>query len=286
MNLINHVVAGSAGALINALETLATDQMSAMQIFELVEQLGHIEVTRTISGKPDQWALVMKQVLFRDSPTSALLGLWQSVDFEEANGFFEPLIEVKWPRVGLEFETPDDVDDVSEKLVALGFDCGSPKDVIDALPGLAWVRENLTRLPLPSTESIEIFDFEHGRWVESDHLLSGAVRLRGGYGARYFYLSHEDLNGGVGVSSSSTVVKYLAANERDLSLLKYSKNESTLFAPLGAKIPGLYGRAVLLASGTAPEEVEISYQGKTIRMIQYKNVPLNVAKTVSSLLKN
>jgi hypothetical protein len=68
--------------------------------------------------------------------------------------------------------------------------------------------------------------------------------------------------------------------------LKYSTDDSALFVPLGAKIPGLYGRAVLLASGTPPEEVEISHEGKSLRVIQYKNVPLNVAKVVSNLLRN
>lgn len=287
LNLINHVVSGSAVALINALEPLATDQMSSFQILELFEQLGHIEVTRTISGKPDQWALVMKQVLFRDAPqTSALIGMWQSDDLEIAEGLFDPLLEAETPRVGFEFETPENLESLTEKLKDLGFDVGSAKDVLDALPGLAWVRENLKRLPLPSTEAIETFDFEKGQWVETEHLVSGAVRLRGGFGARYFYMSQEDLSNGLGVSSSATIVKYLAANEREVPLLNYSSDKSALFVPLGAKIPGLYGRAVLLASGTPPEEVEISHDGKTLRVIQYKNVPLNVAKVVSNLLRN
>jgi hypothetical protein len=287
LNLINHVVSGSAVALMNALEPLATDQMSSIQILELFEQLGHIEVTRTISGKPDQWALVMKQVLFRDAPqNSALIGMWQSDDIEIAGRLLEPLVEAEPPRVGLEFEPPADLEGVTEKLTELGFDVGSSNDLLDALPGLAWVRENLKRLPLPSTEAIETFDFEKGQWVETEHLVSGAVRLRGGFGARYFYISQEDLSNGLGVSSSATIVKYLAANERDVSILKYSTDESALFVPLGAKIPGLYGRAVLLASGTPPEEVEISHEGKTFRVIQYKNVPLNVAKVVSNLVRN
>jgi hypothetical protein len=146
------------------------------------------------------------------------------------------------------------------------------------------VRENLQRLPLPNSESLDVFDVSAGRWVEAEHLRAGAIRIRGSFGARYYYLTSEDLANGVGVSSSATIVKYLAANELNVSLLKYSKKYSSIFVPLGAKIPGLYGRAVLLSSGTPPVDVEITHADTKIKVTQYRNVPIGIAKIVSSLL--
>jgi hypothetical protein len=287
LDLMNHVVSGSARALVSSLETLATDQMSATQILELFEQLGHIEVTRTVSGKPDQWALVMKQVLFRNEQTrSALLGLWQSDDREALEDLLANLDQAEPPQIGLAFDTPSSVEGLSEQLAELDFDYGSPNEVLGALPGLGWVRENLKRLPLPTTSDIDVFDLQEGRWIESEHLVSGAVRLRGSFGARYYYLSQEDLRDGEGVSSTATIVKYLAANEQNMSLLKYSTDESSIYVPLGAKIPGLYGRAVLLASGTPPVDIEINHQGRKLTVTQYKNVPIGIAKMVSNLLMN
>lgn len=285
INLLTHVVSGSASALINALEILATEDMSALQIFELFEQLGHIEVTRKITGKPDQWSLVMKQVLFRDeSDSSSLLGLWQEDDFETAENLLVNLGVAVSPRIGLTFDTPADVEKAAEQLTELGFDYGSADEVAQALPPLGWVRENLKRLPLPNAETLDVFDVSTGRWVEAEHLRAGAIRIRGSFGARYYYLTSEDLTNGVGVPSSATIVKYLAANELGSSLLKYSKNFSSILVPLGAKIPGLYGRAVLLASGTPPVDVEITHADTKMKVTQYRNVPIGIAKIVSSLL--
>ncbi len=285
LSLFSHVITGTASSMINALEALATDDISSLQIFELMEQLGHIEVTRSLSGKPEIWSLVKGQVNFRPKAAkSALLGLWRERDLESLSDTIQNIEVADGPRLGLEFETPEDYSSASEKIAELGFDYGSPNEVVNALRPLSWVRENLPRLPLPASDSVDVFDAASGKWIESEYLTPGAIRFRGQYGVRYYYIDQDGVKEGVGVSSSASIVKYLAANESSRALIKYSKKLESIFVPLGAKIPGLYGRSVLLASGVPPVDVVIKQGDSQVKVTQYKNVPFGIAKLVSRLL--
>ena len=50
------------------------------------------------------------------------------------------------------------------------------------------------------------------------------------------------------------IVKYLAAADSRHALIGYHSKSQVLYVPLGADIPGLYGRAAVLSSGCPPQE--------------------------------
>ena len=285
LSLVTHVVCGKVAPLIHALEVLATDDMSALQILELLEQMGHVEVTRTGAGKLDEWSMVQPQVIFRPEPSrSALLGLWQIQDVANVSEILQDLAEANKPGIGIDFKTPDDVEESVLQISEAGYECGSAEEVVGSLLTLSWVRHNLKRTPLPNSDNVESFNLLTGKWEPVEHIKAGAVRIKGAFGARYFYLGIEDLSEDVGVSTSATIAKYLAANAEGISLIKYSKKHQSIFVPLGAKIPGLYGRGVLLASGAPPEDVVIKKGESRVKVTQYKNVPVKIAQQISKLL--
>jgi len=285
MSLILHVVTGPASQIINALETLGGSQMTGTQLLELLDQMGHVEIVRNPSGQPLLWALVFKQVTLREGlAENALLGSWQRRDVLDLSHLVLSIEEAPLPRFGIEFSVENETGTLEDSLVSAGFEVGSSESVAAALPEFSWVRNALDRTPLPNLDNIDKFDLKTGKWTPAEFLSEGAVRLGGKYGARYFFVSQDDIVSGTGASASATTVKYLAANAAGVPLIKYSKIHNSLFVPLGARLPGLYGRVALLASGTPPIDVVISVGKRSVKVTQYKNVPLAVAENIARLL--
>jgi hypothetical protein len=80
------------------------------------------------------------------------------------------------------------------------------------------------------------------------------------------------------VLGDARIVKYLAALDRNVSLVGYDSEAEVLYVPLGADLPGLYGRAAVLASGYPPREN--TEQG----ILEYRSVPPPLAARLNQLL--
>jgi hypothetical protein len=80
------------------------------------------------------------------------------------------------------------------------------------------------------------------------------------------------------VLGDARIVKYLAALDARSGLVGYDAEEQVLYVPLGADLPGLYGRAAVLASGRPP--LENPDEG----ILQYGNVPPAMAGHLAHLL--
>jgi hypothetical protein len=74
------------------------------------------------------------------------------------------------------------------------------------------------------------------------------------------------------------VVKFAAALDSGQSLVGYDKSAQALYVPLGADLPGLYGRAATLASGYPPTE------NASEHVLQYRDVPPALAGQLAGLL--
>ena len=75
------------------------------------------------------------------------------------------------------------------------------------------------------------------------------------------------------------LVKYASAADSGLPLVGYDADQRVLYAPLGADLPGLYGRAAVLCSGRAPHE------NLEERLLEYHNVPPRFATRIFQLLR-
>ncbi len=93
----------------------------------------------------------------------------------------------------------------------------------------------------------------------------------------YFLRTAIDIINGQVRRGDSRVVKHLANVGRPI--IGYDAESRRLFVPLGADLPGLYGRALTLQSGRPPSKV----QGKAL--LAYPSVDEDVASALVSLLK-
>jgi hypothetical protein len=105
----------------------------------------------------------------------------------------------------------------------------------------------------------------------------GAYRLKA-FGNVYIYRREEDIEAMSATLGDARIVKYAAALDTGLPLVGYDEPAHVLYAPLGADLPGLYGRAAVLASGRPPTDDR--EQG----LLRYHDVPPGLAARLQSLL--
>lgn len=147
-----------------------------------------------------------------------------------------------------------------------------------SLPPMSRAREGL-----PTTTSISARSYE--RWNPStarfeqanDSLGHGGFRLTN-FNRTYVYRTLEDLGAMRATVGDARVVKYLAAADSGQSLVGYNADLQVLYVPLGADLPGLYGRAAALASGFPPTE------NLDERILEYRNVSPRIAGRLNYLL--
>ncbi len=139
------------------------------------------------------------------------------------------------------------------------------------------------RIGLPTTSALSARTYEAWNPIEArfertaDMSSPGAFRLLG-YSRVYVYRRSEDLGLLRATLGDARIVKYLAANDSRCPLVGYDTEQSVLYVPLGADLPGLYGRAATLASGYPPLE------NLKLQCLEYRHVSPSLAAQLAQLL--
>jgi hypothetical protein len=256
--------------------------------------LGHINVERSsITLRPVTWTVTGSSIVALES------GGWQLV------GFRNPRLINSMNRSVARFDGAVEVHNLSDappQLLIVGIDpsqvfrlaleigrnAGLEVSVIEspvralceALPSLAQCRKNLPRTSVITATTYEKWESHTARFsrIESASSL-GAFRLTSG-SRTYIYRAGDDLARMSATLGDARIVKYLAALDSGLSLVGYSAESRSLYVPLGADLPGVYGRAATMCSGKPPIE------DLNQRILEYVDVPPDVASHLSFLLAN
>jgi hypothetical protein len=149
--------------------------------------------------------------------------------------------------------------DIQELYSAIGND--SLTVVTDAawhmlhrLPAIKDLLPSLPRTSTPGWTSIEIFNPIDGRWKEAHNDQNpGSYRVKNNYQSAYCVRTVEDVASDQAVVCDVMLAKHLAAQIAGMPLIAFDAEEGVLSVPLGAELPGLYGRAATLCAGRRPE---------------------------------
>lgn len=121
------------------------------------------------------------------------------------------------------------------------------------LPSLSSVSRGLERSSMPATQIYEFFDVNSARWLESESAEHpGLYRVTRSFNTSYFFRSFDDISRGTAAKVSAELGKHLAANEFGNILAGYDPETETLSVPIGADLPGIYGRAAVMCGGRLP----------------------------------
>lgn len=241
-----------------------------------LEALGHVEISRDASSlEPLAWT-VTRPALVDSAAGQLCVGRWTPRTRRTAASAMRARIRhhpnegpTSWCFSGASASPPDDIASAGrswERLAA-------------QLPPLSEVIAELPRRPVRNTGTFRWFHVASASWVPVDAPTQvGAYRLRS-FSTLDVVRDGSDLAGGTMAVSQVRLSKHAAALLiGGQPLLAFDPTTLRLTVPLGADLPGLYNRAVVLATGGLPHK-----EGRTL---VYENVPADLASHLHHLLKN
>jgi hypothetical protein len=153
---------------------------------------------------------------------------------------------------------------------------GPTTEILSNLPPIHQIAETLPVFSVPASCSLELFDLGTGKWSDvSDASRPGAYRLHL-RPIRYGYMSASATGERRMRLVDNRLGKHLAASSSQ-PLVAYDPSKRLLSTPLGAQLPGLYERALVLATGIPPQQL-------TNGTVAYEGVSSDVAARVWHLL--
>lgn len=276
---------GSPAELARIVRQVFDSALTVDEIVRTVEVLGHVSVVRDPDTLAvERWEMGPRCLAGLADGTWMAIGAWSRNDvaaLDEVSAEYGSTVQVDtsdWiPRrvvADLEEQEAREVGELLEASVEpqLG------RRLLRVLPHLTAASDALHTMSAEGIYDAEWFDPQQARWVKTQSVAQpGAYRTKRGFVSMYFLRTALDIVNGQVRRGDPRVVKHLANVSRPI--VGYDAESRRLFVPLGADLPGLYGRALTLQSGRPPSKV----QGKAL--LAYPSVDEDVASALVSLLK-
>ena len=285
-----HLRRGTVGSMSRILSQLDGSPLAVDVLLRGLEALGHINVERDTSTlEIVQWEMTPPTLVALPGSRWWLVGGRSSDNLAQLND----LVGYSGGTVGLttdqqvpHFEVVLEPERLLEVVEALQDDwpidlaCGAALKLAKALPPLSEVAAALPRIPVPGYSSVESWNHSSAAWLPATSIESvGAFRLTL-HGRIYVLRDRQDLGDGTVTRANAQLAKHVANLWAGDPLAGFHALSGSVVVPLGADLPGLYGRALALSSGRLPVAVEPA------RMLQYPQIDANLAAAIHDRLNN
>lgn len=248
-----------------------------------MESLGHLEILRDPA--------TMEVVEWETAPTAVvdvgerwvLVGHWTSSALDmvgKAGVHLDRETQVDAPSRLSGCASVEELIDVVPEAVVLE----RPGETLAAaLPPLRAVMDELVVSHRPEALKVDRYDPARDAWIATPDMESPGAYRTGGYTRTYVVRTSDDISRGFARRVNVALAKHLAAllSPDSGPLIAHHPTDGSLIVPLGAPLPGLYGRAAVLGSGRAPRRRDVRDRGS---FIVYQNVSSELAAHLYSLL--
>ncbi len=286
-----HIGSGPASALARITDQLGDTGLFTNVFERRLEMLGHIEIEReSNSMTAASWEVVEPLILGLSDGSAVLAGFRSaamlaaleeyiqdcqgSLNIEEADA--PPVVRIS-NLTSDEFEELAIVMGIAAHRDARYVPRAAEQLCADLAP-LSQARQGLPTTTATSARKCERWNPDTARFERANDASSPSAFRLTDFSRRYIYRTAEDIAGMRATVGNARIVKYLAAADRGRSLIGYDSAQKVLYVPLGADLPGLYGRAAALCSGNPPSENREEW------ILEYRNVPADIAAHLSHLL--
>jgi hypothetical protein len=285
MDALTWLGGGTDAELARVVRQVHDSALTVDEIVRVLEALGHIAVVRDkASFDIVRWEMSPRSIAGLSDGSWLIVGAWSKSDIAalpEVAADYGARVETDendWiPRRVVRDLDERGARGLAEDMAAVVLpDAG--RRLLALLPPLQDALEGLGTVSAEGFYDVEWFDANQARWVYVQSANApGAYRKRTGFVSEYFIRGEADVATGTIRRGDWSLVKHLACTGRPL--VGYDEGARRLYVPLGAYLPGLYGRALCLLNGRPPARVE----GKSL--IAYADVDLDAATALVSLLK-
>lgn len=288
LDALIHVGGGGIGSLERVALQAEGSSLFVDEFTRTLELLGHIDVRRDANMQPTEWEANPAYLAETTGGRFVLGGVWSQ---GRRQSLFEVAQSAGWDLRQATGTTGLSVwhlhgataNALQEMITAVGLDAYVVPDAIhrmlDVLPTLGEVEAALPAIPIPDYQKASLFDVSLAAWRHTPGVgQPGAYRLEQAFRRASVWISPENALVREAQVAGVQLVKHLAARRSNHPLIAYHQSTEHLVVPMGADLPGLYGRVVALCSGEPPKV------SPPTRSIAYAHVPKDVATRITSLL--
>jgi hypothetical protein len=286
---LSHLGNGTPASLSRILTQMDGSPLGVDVLVRSLESLGHVDLVRDprtlnvveweitpstlVSTGRDCWTLIGRRT------TSQCRQLLELAAYVKADVVDE--LDDQVPRVQLTLDLPaliEIVEVLQDDWPELVIVHDPARRLASALPALSSIVAGLARTHVPAITTIEVWDTEAADWVVGRSIEAvGAYRLTH-HGRAYVVRDDQDLASGTVTLANAQLSKHLANLWAGDPLARFDAVSGSVVVPIGADLPGLYARALCLASG------RLAVARQDTRLLQYPDVPRDLADVIHDRL--
>jgi hypothetical protein len=263
LDALMHLGGGSDGYISSIASNVDPSALFRHEFVRNLEQLAHIDVCRDSYFQIESWE-INPSIIVKTSEDYFLTGYWPNsfrAKLEEKLGkdrVFDKPERGTVSRMTITSIDIKNLEKVLEELEIFAEVIDSPAiDMIKILPDIRTVALGLTPVNSSIFEEVCVYSPEQNSWSPISELrppMVGGFRISSAYRNQYVVVTPLDVeNNSIRFCSAEFAKFYATAVSSKKPLFSYHKNKKVLLAPRGASLPGMYGRAAVMASGYLPK---------------------------------
>lgn len=257
-----HLGGGSEGYISTVSSNVDPSALFRHEFIRTLEMLAYLDISRDTEHQVKEWE-VNPSFVVQTKSDFFLTGYWPTqywnslVEYFGTSKVYDQALENSFSRLTLKGVK---VNQIESALLTLDIDATialEPSlDMLKMLPNIKLVSEQLPSCPYGIFDEICLYDPDQNSWIPisgSKLPKIGGYRLTSAYRNQYAVVVSQDLEQGRLRYSSSEFAKFFCSSVTlKKPLFSYHAEKKQLIVPKGAPLPGMYGRAAVMASGYMP----------------------------------
>lgn len=280
LDTLQYLGGGDYGLLERAALQIEGSGLVVDTFIRTLEGLGHIEVSRSDDLRGEQWEIAPTALAQRSDGDWSLVGYWPESTLLDVQASFRAVdgeVYVVRTEQGLPLYFADTAAGVFPSLDHVDglsiVPCAS-EGIAAQLRPLSELVAALPRRSAAIVGQVRKFEPVGARWEPTAGIAGpGAYRVRR-WSEIDIVRTEADVAHGTVARSTVQLSKHVAALAYGRPLVAYSPDTTELVVPLGADLPGVFGRAAIVASGQPPTV------DNGARRLIYHSVPPDVAAMI------
>ena len=288
LDALMHLGGGSEGYISSISSNVDPSPLFRHEFVRNLEQLAHIDVSRDSLFQINSWEINPSMVVKTDHdhflsgywPSSYRKGLASILGEERVLSVHD---SVGISRMTIKNSVYKEIQGALDKLEIIAEIVESPTlDMLKILPDIRIAAQGLPSLASSMFDEVCVYSPDQNAWIpvdESRPSKIGGYRVSSDYRNQYVVVTSDDIgNNRIRFCSAEFAKFYQTAVSIKKPLFSYRDNQHTLITPKGASLPGMYGRAAVMASGYLPK-LDISK-----RYLIYENITNESAELLAGKL--